>query len=317
MHLGNYFGAVRRWVELQKTDKQLFFCIVDLHSLTVPQARADLGSKVSHLTAGLLACGLEPARCTLFLQSSVPQHTQLSWLLACLTTQPRLSQLRTYRDKAAGFAETPLGLYIYPVLQAADILLYKTHEVPVGEDQLQHIQLTQHLAKAFNKQYGQTFPHPKAVVADDASSRLRSLRDPTRKMSKSDPDPRSCVYLTDPPDVLRAKLQKAMTDFTSEVYYDPAARPAVSNLIQLHALAAGLSTGEVERAAAGLTTAQYKLLLAEVLAERLADVRDRWSRLEQDPGYLHQVLETGRQRAAEAAERTWAEVVDKVQLRLA
>ncbi|XP_037083075.1 tryptophan--tRNA ligase, mitochondrial-like [Pollicipes pollicipes] len=315
LHLGNYFGAIQRWVELQETDKELIFCIVDLHSLTVPQRRADLSANITRLTAGLLACGIDPERATLFLQSAVPQHTQLGWVLSCLTTMPRLGQLPQYREKAAEHGEVPLGLYLYPVLQAADILLYRATEVPVGQDQLQNIQLAQHLGKAFNRQFGKLFPHPKAVVDEDAGGRVRSLRDPSRKMSKSDPDSRSCVYLNDPPERIRSKLKLALTDFTSEVFASPE-RPAVTALMTLHALAAGLTLESVRSAAAGLTTAQYKLLLADVLAERLAPVRDAWARLEAEPRYLSQVLERGRQRAAEEAEVTWRAVVDRVQLRL-
>ncbi|XP_043225655.1 tryptophan--tRNA ligase, mitochondrial-like isoform X2 [Amphibalanus amphitrite] len=315
LHLGNYFGAVQQWVDLQNTDKQLIFCIVDLHALTTPQSRAELGRRITGLTAGLLACGLDPARATLFLQSAVPEHTQLAWLLACLTTLPRLSQLPQCRDKAAALPETPLGLFSYPVLQAADILLYKATEVPVGQDQLQHIQLAQHLAKAFNRQFGELFPRPRATGADDEGARVLSLRNPAHKMSKSDPDQRACVYLTDSPDAIRAKLKKALTDFTSEVYADQERRPAVTALMRLHALAAGTDLSGVERAAAGLSTAQWKLQLAELLVERLAPVRRRWQQLAAEPGYLHQVLEQGRQRAAERAHTTWEQVRRRVQLR--
>ncbi|KAJ4439141.1 hypothetical protein ANN_15098 [Periplaneta americana] len=213
-----------------------------------------LQAHVLKLAATLLACGIDPDKSILFQQSRVPEHTQLCWVLGCITTMPRLAHIPTYKEKSLTLKEVPLGLYIYPVLQAADILLYRATQVPVGEDQTQNLQLVQHLAKIFNNRHGPTFPVPEAIMADSSISRLKSLRDPSKKMSKSDQDPRSRIEITDTPEDLLEKCKKAVTDFTSEVTFDPEKRPGVANLITIHSLFTGLDPAEVCKQARGLDT---------------------------------------------------------------
>lgn len=236
LHLGNYLGAVQKWVELQNSKNDVTFCIVDMHSITLPQNPAELRHNSMKLCATLLACGIDPHKATLFLQSNVKEHTELSWILSCITTMARLTHLPQYKEKSAKMKEIPLGLYLYPVLQAADIMLYKATHVPVGEDQAQHLQLAMSLAKLFNHRFGKTFPLCEPIISDDHGARIRSLRDPTKKMSKSDPDKRSCILLTDKPDVIRDKVKKAVTDMTSAVTYEPEARPGVTNLLVIHSM---------------------------------------------------------------------------------
>ncbi|XP_050729238.1 tryptophan--tRNA ligase, mitochondrial-like [Eriocheir sinensis] len=314
LHLGNYLGAVRRWVELQEGGDDVLFCVVDLHSITLPQDPATLHAQTLAMTASLLACGIDPGQAIVFQQSRVPEHTQLAWVLGCLTTMARLGHLPQYKEKSAKQKEIPLGLYVYPVLQAADILLYHATHVPVGEDQLQHIQLAADLARIFNTRFGQTFVPPRSLVLGQDAARLRSLRQPTKKMSKSEPDPRGRVALSDAPDVVREKFKKAVTDFTSEVFYEPEARPGVSNLMVIDSAVTGRTLEEITKASEGLTTAQYKLVVADAVVEHLAPIRQHMNHLLQEPGHLDQLLEQGAKQARERAAKTWDDVRRKVGL---
>lgn len=245
LHIGNYLGAIKRWIDLQNSRLDVTYCIVDLHSITLPQKPALLRDNSLRICASLLACGIDPKKSTLFLQSSVKEHSELCWILSCITTMARLTHLPQYKEKSEKMKEIPLGLYLYPVLQAADIMLYKATHVPVGEDQVQHLQLAQSLAKAFNNRFGNTFPMCQPMIADDASCRIKSLRDPTKKMSKSDPDPKSCVMITDTPKVIKEKVKKAITDFTSAVTFEPETRPGVTNLLTIHSMVSGKSIQEI------------------------------------------------------------------------
>lgn len=314
LHLGNYLGAVRQWVELQSGGDDVLFCVVDLHSITLPQDPATLHSQILAMTASLLACGIDPTRAVLFQQSRVPEHTQLAWVLGCLATMARLGHLPQYKEKSAKQKEVPLGLYVYPVLQAADILLYHATHVPVGEDQLQHIQLAADLARIFNNKFGQTFTAPRSLVLGQDAARLRSLRQPTKKMSKSEPDPRGRVALSDSPDVVQEKFKKAVTDFTSEVYYDPEARPGVSNLMVIDNAVTGRSLEEIQVASQDLTTAQYKMVVADAVVDHLAPIRQHMNHMLREPGHLDQILEEGAEQARERATKTWNEVRQKVGL---
>ncbi|XP_053687951.1 tryptophan--tRNA ligase, mitochondrial [Sabethes cyaneus] len=312
LHIGNYLGAVKRWVDLQNSGEDVTYCIVDLHSITMPQEPELLRHNSLQMAATLLACGIDPAKATLFVQSRVSQHAELSWILGCLTTMARLTHLPQYKEKSAKLKEIPLGLYIYPVLQAADIMLYKATHVPVGEDQVQHLQLAQSLARAFNNRFGLTFPFCEAIISDDTSSRLKSLRDPTKKMSKSDPDPKSCIMLTDEPEVIREKVKKSVTDFTSEVTFDPENRPGVANLITIHSMTSGITPEAICAEAKGLNTGQYKLKVTEALVEHLNPIRENINRYMADPGYLAAVIEDGCEKARCIAEGTLTEVKEKV-----
>lgn len=312
MHIGNYLGAIKRWVDLQNAGEDVTYCIVDLHSITLPQDPKVLRHNSLQMAATLLACGIDPSKATLFLQSGVPQHAELSWVLGCMTTMARLTHLPQYKEKSAKLKEIPLGLYIYPVLQAADIMLYKATHVPVGEDQIQHLQMAQSLARAFNNRFGSTFPSCNPIISDDTSCRLKSLRDPTKKMSKSDPDPKSCIMLTDTPKAIVEKIKKSVTDFIGEVTFEPETRPGVANLITIHSLASGNTPQQICEAAKGLNTGQYKQHVADALVEHLTPIRDRIERYMADPHYLAGVIEDGCEKAKATAEETLAEVKSKV-----
>ncbi|XP_062985007.1 tryptophan--tRNA ligase, mitochondrial [Elgaria multicarinata webbii] len=306
-HLGNYLGAITSWVKLQEECSSVLYSIVDLHSLTVPREPAVLRASILDITAALLACGINPQRCFLFQQSQVPEHTELSWILGCFTSLPRLQHFPQWKIKNANqMNEGSVGLFTYPVLQAADILLYKSTHVPVGEDQVLHLELTQDAARRFNKKYGEFFPVPKAILT--ATKKVRSLRDPTSKMSKSDPQNLATVGITDTPDEIKLKFRKAVTDFTSEVTYDPDHRPGVSNLVAIHSAITGLSKEEVVHQSIGLDTARYKLVVAEAVIEKLAPIRNEFKRLRADRSYLEKVLWTGAEKAKELAAPVYWEV---------
>ncbi|XP_055902444.1 tryptophan--tRNA ligase, mitochondrial [Eupeodes corollae] len=315
LHLGNYLGAVQKWAELQNSGEDVTYCIVDLHSITVPQDPEKLRNNIIQMTATMLACGIDPNKSTLFLQSTVKEHSELNWILGSLTTIARLRHLPQYKDKTQKMKEIPLGLFLYPVLQAADILLYKTTHVPVGEDQVQHIQLTQHLGSLFNNRFGTTFPDCHAIIDRKEAARIRSLRDPSKKMSKSDPEVKSCIYLTDEPDVIVEKIKKAVTDFTSEVTYDPENRLGVSNLVAIHSLVSnGKTPEEICKDVQGIDTGKYKMVVAEAVIEHLKPIRTKINEYLKNPSELVYILDDGREKARTIAEETMAEVKQKVGL---
>ncbi|XP_045835386.1 tryptophan--tRNA ligase, mitochondrial isoform X1 [Meles meles] len=272
-HLGNYLGAIETWVRLQEEYSSVLYSIVDLHSITVPQDPAVLQQSILDMTAILLACGINPEKSILFQQSQAKVATQ----------------------KHGG----TVGLLTYPVLQAADILLYKSTHVPVGEDQVQHMELVQDLAREFNKKYGEFFPVPRSILT--SMKKVKSLRDPSVKMSKSDPDKLATVRITDSPEEIVQKFRKAMTDFTSEVTYEPTRRAGVSNLVAIHAAVAGLPIEEAVQRGAGLDTARYKLLVADAVIQRFAPIKREIEKLKTDRGHLEKVLQMGSAKAKELA----------------
>ncbi|XP_015917495.2 tryptophan--tRNA ligase, mitochondrial [Parasteatoda tepidariorum] len=312
-HLGNYFGAIKKWSDLQNEGKNCIFSIVDLHSITLPQDPLQLKYNIHLMTACLLACGINPDLCILFLQSQIPQHTELAWILGCLTTMPRLAHLPQYKDKSSSLENIPLGLFVYPVLQSADILLYKSTHVPVGEDQIQHIQLTQHLVKVFNNKYGKIFPVPEALI-DETCARVKGLREPDKKMSKSDKNFKNRIDLTDSPDIITKRIKEALTDFTSGVTYDMEKRPGVGNLILVHSLCSGKSFEEICKDSESLDTGQYKLVVAEAVIEHLKPIQEQIKRIMSDRGYIERILKTGSERAIEIASKTMNEVKTSVGL---
>jgi len=258
------------------------------------------------MAASLLACGLDPTKCILFQQSTVKEHAELCWILGTVCTVPRLAQLTQYKEKSEKMKEVMLGLYLYPVLQSADILLYKATDIPVGEDNLQNIQIAQHLAQKFNYTYGNFFPRPKAVLPDNNNARVRSLRNPDKKMSKSDPDEKSCIYIDDPPDVIRAKVKKSVTDTIKEIEYDPENRPGVANLILIYASLNNISPEEVIQQS--INKVKLKEMVTESLVEHLAPIRSEMSRLMADEQFLDSILLTGETSAREIAEKTIKDV---------
>ncbi|XP_068946323.1 tryptophan--tRNA ligase, mitochondrial isoform X2 [Petaurus breviceps papuanus] len=306
-HLGNYLGAIESWVSLQEECSSVLFSIVDLHSITVPQDPAVLHQSILDMTAVLLACGINPEKSILFQQSQVPEHSELNWILGCLVRMPRLQNLPQWKSKnASRKQEGTVGLFTYPVLQAADILLYKSTHVPVGEDQVTHMELVRDLAQHFNKKYGQFFPVPESLLT--SMKKVKSLRDPSAKMSKSDPDKLATIRITDSPEEIVMKFRKAVTDFTSEVTYDPSTRMGVSNMVDIHAAVTGLTVEEVIHQSTGLDTARYKNVVAEAVIQKFAPIKSEVERLKMEKGHLRKVLQVGAEKAKELAKPVCQEV---------
>jgi tryptophanyl-tRNA synthetase len=310
-HLGNHLGALRQWVRLQE-DTEAFYCIVDLHAITVAQDPAELRRNTLVSAAQLLALGVDPQRSTLFVQSHVPEHLQLSWVLECLTGFGEASRMTQFKDKSQreGTAGTTVGLFTYPVLMAADILVYRADQVPVGDDQRQHLELTRDLATRFNGRFGDTFPLPEGIIPAGAA-RVMDLQSPDKKMSKSLP-PAGCVLLLDDPRVTAKKIRSAVTDTGREVVADPVGKPGITNLLTIHSALSGTSIPELEERFAGRGYGDLKKELAEVVVDFVTPVRERTQELLDDPAELQRTLAQGAARAREVAARTVADAYDKV-----
>ena len=312
IHLGNYLGAIRQWVAAQH-GADAFYCVVDLHALTVRRPPEELRAKTFQTAAILLAAGLDPEVCTLFVQSHVHEHAELAWLLECTATLGELRRMTQFKDKSAkgGESSASVGLFTYPVLQAADILLYETDSVPVGEDQRQHVELTRDLALRFNHHYGETFAVPEVGVAP-VGAKVHDLQDPTRKMSKSADSPQGTVLVLDEPDVVRRKVRRAVTDAGTDVAYDPVGRPGVANLLTLLAVA----TGDTPQACAERYSryGPLKADTAEAVVEMLAPLRERYAALVADPAGTAAVLERGADKARSVAAATLARAREAVGL---
>jgi tryptophanyl-tRNA synthetase len=299
-HLGNYLGALRPWVEHQR-DNDAFYCVVDLHALSQDYDPAVLATRTREAAAHLLAVGLDPEVCTLFVQSHVPEHPRLAWLLECTATFGELKRMTQFKEKGGESESVRVGLFTYPVLQAADILLYDAEQVPVGDDQRQHLELTRDLAIRFNHHLGETFVVPRAAVPTVAA-RVMDLQEPTRKMSKSVASPLGTVLVLDPPAEIDRKVRKAVTDTETDVRYDPVAKPGVSNLLELLAAATGDTPA---RLADNYTSyGPLKADVAAALSELLAPVRARYEELKDDPGYVAKVLADGAAKAHTVAAAT-------------
>ncbi|GAB2912654.1 tryptophan--tRNA ligase [Rhodococcus aerolatus] len=311
-HLGNYLGALRQWVALQD-DHDAFYCVVDLHAITVEQDPAVLRRRTRVAAAQLLALGVDPQRCTLFVQSQVPEHAQLAWVLSCLTGFGEAARMTQFKDKSdkQGRDRTTVGLFTYPVLQAADILLYQAHRVPVGEDQRQHLELTRDLATRFNGRYGDTFvvPEPHIVTG---TAKIYDLQEPGSKMSKSASSPAGIVDLLDEPRVSAKKIRSAVTDTGRDVLFDAEAKPGVSNLLTIHAALSGTPVPELEQRFAGRGYGDLKKEVAEVVTDLVTPLRDTVASHLDDPAELDAVLARGAARAREVAARTLADVYDRV-----
>ncbi|XP_077977232.1 tryptophan--tRNA ligase, mitochondrial-like [Glandiceps talaboti] len=278
-----------------------------MHSITVPQEPNRLRQNIYDMVACLLASGIDPNKTILFQQSTVHQHVELAWLLGCITTMKRLNHLPQWKVKSAKNKEgVGLGLYTYPVLMAADILLYKATHVPVGDDQIQHIELAQDIARIFNNIYTPFFPRPAYLFSE--VKKVKSLRDPTSKMSKSDVNPLSRIELTDSYEDIQKKIRKAVTDFTSAVTFDPETRPGVSNMINIHCALTGLTPEQICEQSKDMETAQYKNVLADVVNEKLAPIRDEIQRLQTEKGYIEGILRTGADKARTLAEENYNEI---------
>jgi tryptophanyl-tRNA synthetase len=310
-HLGNYLGALRQWVALQD-GHEAFYCVVDLHAITVDWDPAVLRRRTLVSAAQLLALGVDPDRSTLFVQSHVPEHVQLSWVLECLARFGEASRMTQFKDKSQreGTSGSSVGLFTYPVLQAADILVYQADRVPVGEDQRQHLELTRDLATRFNNRFGPTFTLPEPHIVQ-GTAKILDLQAPDKKMSKSLP-PAGCVDLLDEPSVSAKKIRSAVTDTGREVVADPETKPGVTNLLTIHSALSGLTVPQLEERFAGRGYGDLKKELAEVVTEFVTPVRARTQELLADPAELERVLTAGAAKAREVASRTLAEAYDRV-----
>ena len=313
-HLGNYLGAVRQWVALQDSH-DAFYCVVDLHAITMPQDPAALRRRTRVAAAQLFAAGLDPDRCTVFVQSHVPEHTELTWVLSCLTRMGELRRMTQFKDKAAkgGDTQASLGLFSYPVLQAADILLYQTEQVPVGEDQRQHLELSRTLAIRFNHTFGLTFTVPAAYILGGVA-KITDLQDPLAKMSKSSSSPQEIIDVLDEPEVIRRKIARAVTDPGDEVRADDTAKPGITNLLRIHSALTGEPIDVIESRYTGAGYGAFKKDLAEVVTGALAPIRERTEKLLADEAALDKLLAHGAQRARPVARATMAQVTERVGL---
>jgi tryptophanyl-tRNA synthetase len=312
MQLGNYLGAVRNWVAMQD-GYDAYYCVVDLHAITLdaPEPEA-LRQRTRIVAAQLLAAGLDPHRCALFVQSHLPEHPQLCWVLECMTGFGEAGRMTQFKDKSArsGADRQGVGLFTYPILQAADILLYQAHQVPIGEDQRQHLELTRNLAQRFNAKYGTAFVVPEAFIPK-AAAKVLDLQDPTAKMSKSRPEA-GTVYLSDDPSVITKKLKRAVTDTDNEIRYDPEHKPGVSNLLTIRAAFTDATVEDVEKEFAGQGYGALKTAVAETVVDFARPFAQRTAELLDDPAELDRILARGAQRARQVAGATVADVYAKV-----
>ncbi|MFJ9568864.1 tryptophan--tRNA ligase [Streptomyces bacillaris] len=311
-HLGNYLGAVRQWVALQETH-DAFYMVVDLHAITVPQDPAELRANTRLAVAQLLAAGLAPERCTLFVQSHVPEHAQLGWVMNCLTGFGEASRMTQFKDKSAkqGADRATVGLFTYPVLQVADILLYQANQVPVGEDQRQHIELTRDLAERFNGRFGQTFTVPAPYILKE-TAKIYDLQDPAVKMSKSASTPKGLINLLDDPKATAKKVKSAVTDTDTVIRFDAEKKPGVSNLLSILSTLSGSSVEDLERSYEGKGYGALKTDLAEAMVEFVTPFRARTQEYLDDPETLDSILAKGAEKARAVAAETLAQTYDRM-----
>ncbi len=313
-HLGNYLGAVRQWVAMQESH-DAFYMVVDLHAITVPQDPAELRRNTRIAAAQLLAAGLDPERCTLFVQSHVPEHAQLAWVMNCVTGFGEASRMTQFKDKSAkqGAEGTTVGLFTYPVLMVADILLYQADQVPVGEDQRQHLELTRDLADRFNGRFGDTFTIPNPYIVKE-TAKIFDLQDPSIKMSKSASSPKGIVDLLDDPKVTAKKVKSAVTDTDTVIRFDREAKPGVSNLLSILSTLTGTSVPDLERSYEGKMYGALKTDLAEVMVDFVTPFRNRTQEYLDDPETLDAILAKGAEKARGVAAETLATTYDRLGL---
>jgi tryptophanyl-tRNA synthetase len=311
-HLGNYLGAVRQWVALQESH-DAFYMVVDLHAITVPQDPKELTANTRLAAAQLLAAGLDPERCTLFVQSHVPEHAQLAWVMNCLTGFGEASRMTQFKDKSArqGADSASVGLFTYPILQVADILLYQANEVPVGEDQRQHVELTRDLATRFNGRFGETFTIPKPYILKE-TAKIYDLQDPSIKMSKSASTPKGLINLLDEPKATAKKVKSAVTDTDTVIRYDTENKPGVSNLLTVYSTLTGTGIPELEQQYEGKLYGALKTDLAEIVVEFVTPFRERTQQYLDDPETLDSILAKGAEKARAVAAETLSQTYEKV-----
>ncbi|MFB5763773.1 tryptophan--tRNA ligase [Paenibacillus medicaginis] len=307
--LGNYIGAMKNFVNLQQ-DHRCYFMIVDLHAITVPQEPAQLREQSAAVAALFVAAGIDPEKSAVFMQSHVPQHAELGWLMTTLTSMGELERMTQFKDKSEGKESVGAGLFVYPSLMAADILLYNADLIPVGEDQKQHLELTRDLAGRFNHRYGEYFTVPEPYIPE-IGARVMSLDDASKKMSKSNPNPGSYIALLDEPSVIRKKISRATTDSDSEVRYDPAGKAEVSNLMTIYSQCTGLSLAEVEKRFEGQMYGAFKKELAEAVVSVLEPLQQRYRDI-RESGEMDRILARSAERARETAAVTLAAVKERM-----
>ena len=312
LHLGNYLGALVQWVAMQETHDATY-CVVDLHAITIEHDPAVLRERTRRTVAQYLAAGVDPQRSTIFVQSHVPEHAELAWVLGCITGFGEAGRMTQFKDKSArqGADRVSVGLFTYPVLQAADILLYDADYVPVGEDQRQHLELTRDLAQRFNSRFAPTFTVPEPWIVKE-TAKIFDLQDPTSKMSKSASSPNGVLDLLDAPERNAKRIRSAVTDTETEVRYDPERKPGVSNLLTIHSALSGRSLADLEQQFAGRGYGDLKKDLADVVAQSLGPVREKALAYLEDPDALDDVLADGARRARERAGATLDRVYDAV-----
>ncbi|HUD09221.1 MAG TPA: tryptophan--tRNA ligase [Patescibacteria group bacterium] len=310
LHIGNYIGALSQWVKIQN-EREAIFCIVDLHAITVPQDPKTLKEKVLEIAALYLACGINPQKAHIFVQSENSDHTSLAWILNCITPFGQLERMTQFKEKSQKH-EQNAGLFDYPVLMAADILLYQTDEVPVGEDQKQHVELTRDLAEKFNKKFGEVFKLPLPVIQKE-TARIMSLQDSTSKMSKSDTNQLATIYLLDTEEQIREKIKKAVTDSGSKISKDEGSA-AISNLLAIYASFKNQSLADSLNELDGKMYSEFKALLADVLVQRLSEIQKKYQEIRSDEATLRKVLDEGREYAVGKSSETLAKVKELVGL---
>jgi tryptophanyl-tRNA synthetase len=313
VHLGNYLGAIKNWVDSQDRYQNIF-CLVDLHAITVRQDPAELRTKIREAAGILLAAGIDPARSVLFRQSHVAEHCQLAWLLNCVASMGPLERMTQYKEKSEALREqATVGLFTYPLLMAADILLYRTEKVPVGADQKQHLELARDLAQRFNSNYGETFVVPEPLIPP-VGARIMGLDDPTKKMSKMSSDQGGhAVGVLDPPAVITKKFRSAKTDSGTEVRFDEN-RPGVHNLLTIYQVLSGLDRATIEQRFAGKGYGQLKGEVAEVVVETLRPLQERYQRLAADPAHLDKILHDGAEKVRPIAGATLKQALERMGL---
>lgn len=311
--LGNYMGALKNWMTLNE-EYECFFGVMDLHSLTVRQEPAEFRKRARDLFALYVAAGLDPEKNCIYFQSHVSSHAELSWILSCFTYMGELNRMTQFKDKAAKHADNiNAGLYTYPVLMAADILLYQADVVPVGKDQLQHLEITRDIAQRFNSIYGDVFTIPEAYMGK-AGAKIMSLQDPTRKMSKSDENANASVYLMDDADTVRRKFKRAVTDSESEVRYDWDNKPGISNLMDIYGATTGKTTDEIEKEFAGKGYGDFKMAVGDAVAAMLTPMQTRFEELIKDKEYLDKMIKQNDEKAYYFSQKTLRKVKKKVGL---
>jgi len=312
IHIGNYFGAIRQWVELQNSGQyKTIFCIVDEHAITIPQRPKELREKIMEVAKIYLASGISPEKSIVFIQSHVPEHAELAWILNTITPIGELQRMTQFKDKTQKEKSILAGLLNYPVLMAADILLYDTNLVPVGEDQEQHVELTREIARKFNTQFGETFVIPE-VMLNKSGKRIMGLDDASKKMSKSAENPNNYIALLDAPEIIREKIKIAVTDSGKEIIFNPDSKPALSNLLTIYSLFAKKEIKDIEKEYKDKGYAEFKKDLGEVIVGGLSDFQKKYKELEKNPEEVTEILKDGAKKAKIIASQKLKEVRQKI-----